>query len=816
VQGMINSLNWHLDGRIHMQCGGGNRGLITRPGKSDVKGVEIGGKDFWFDPRTLEFGTETGSAQYGMSFDSAGRKFACSNSDHLQHYPYDDRYGQRNPQGGLPASRRSVAADGPAAEVFRISPDEPWRIIRTRLRVSGVVKGAVEGSGRVSGYFTGATGTTVYRGDAYGPEFEDNTFTGDAGGQLIHRKVLRPDGISVLGERPADERKAEFAASRDTWVRVVNFANAPDGHLYVCDMYREVIEHPWSIPDQIKQHLDLNSGHDRGRIWRIAKEDGARRGLAGLGEKKPANCTSAELVTLLGHANGWHRDCAARLLCERGDPGALPWLKDLFQGPSGMAKRHALGVLEVMHSLDDAVLLAALADGDAVVRELAVLALEKHGKVNDEVAFQLKGLARDEALRVKLQLAFSLPHLQAHVVPSVAADMLQAARQRLADAAAKERVLAEALASAPAEWVEALALERMAMAQAADELLPRLLITVGAMKRRVPEALAAMRVETSAGPLVKALAEGLGKAGKSLREVDAEGKLTPLFEQAVSTLRDAKESLGKRLDAASLLALHPTEEAQAAMLSCLKWQEPEALQVGLIPELTKSQGASLLEQWPGLHPAAQRGLIDALSARGHEAKALLASVGKEGKPQAKDFSASQVQTLIQSRDAGLAKAARDALKAVIPASREEVLHQFASAVELKGDGAKGVIQFLGRCAACHQAKGQGIAVGPDLVTVKTRGRSGILEAILHPNKEVAPPFMSHTMETKAGQTVAGIIVQDEAASVTLQMMGGVKQTLQRSEIAGTRSAGQSLMPEGLEQGMKPQDMADLLAYIEGL
>ena len=92
----------------------------------------------------------------------------------------------------MPPARQSIAVDGGAAEVFRISPDEPWRIIRTRWRIAGVVKGAVEGGGRVSGYFTGATGTTVYRGDAYGPDFVNNTFTGDAGGQLVHRKIIRP------------------------------------------------------------------------------------------------------------------------------------------------------------------------------------------------------------------------------------------------------------------------------------------------------------------------------------------------------------------------------------------------------------------------------------------------------------------------------------------------------------------------------------------------------------------------------------------------------------------------------------------------
>ena len=57
-------------------------------------------------------------------------------------------------------------------------------------------------------------------------------------------------------------------------MRVVNFANAPDGCLHVIDMYREVIEHPWSIPDEIKKHIDLNSGNDRGRIYRIVPDNG--------------------------------------------------------------------------------------------------------------------------------------------------------------------------------------------------------------------------------------------------------------------------------------------------------------------------------------------------------------------------------------------------------------------------------------------------------------------------------------------------------------------------------------------------------------
>jgi putative membrane-bound dehydrogenase-like protein len=161
VQGLANSPQWGQDNRIHILAGGGNRGVITCLKRPDLKGAELGGKDFWFDPKTHEFGLESGGAQYGMSFDNYGRRFACSNSDHLQHWFYADQYAGRNPQLPMPPARQSISADGGACEVFRISPDEPWRIIRTRWRIAGVVKGAVEGGGRVSGYFTGATGTLV-------------------------------------------------------------------------------------------------------------------------------------------------------------------------------------------------------------------------------------------------------------------------------------------------------------------------------------------------------------------------------------------------------------------------------------------------------------------------------------------------------------------------------------------------------------------------------------------------------------------------------------------------------------------------------
>jgi putative heme-binding domain-containing protein len=121
-----------------------------------------------------------------------------------------------------------------------------------------------------------------------------------------------------------------------------------------------------------------------------------------------------------------------------------------------------------------------------------------------------------------------------------------------------------------------------------------------------------------------------------------------------------------------------------------------------------------------------------------------------------------------------------------------------------------------RCQACHPAAGAGIQVGPDLVTVKTKGREALLSAILEPNKEVASAYIVYQVETKEGQTMLGFIAEDNADALTLKMAGGATQTIKRSQIKGTSSSGQSLMPEGIETGMSVQEMADLLTFIETL
>ncbi len=342
----LNSIRWGYDNRFHLSTSlaGGN---IVATADKDAKPVSVRGRGFIFDPRDLtKFELTSGGGQHGMSMDNWGRKFTCGNSQPGLSYMYDDRYVARNPQLKAPAVMIDITPEGKFTHLFRISPPEPWRELRTTLRREGKFRGSDEG-GKPFGFFTGATGITIYRGDAWPADHRGNVIVGEVANNLVYRARLEPNGVGVTAVR-ADEG-VEFLAAKDIWFRPVQFANAPDGTLYILDMYRELIEGAAFLPPEFLETLDAMSGHDRGRIYRIAPAKFSdRRRQPNLGD-----ASTAELVQLLEHANGWHRDTASRLLYQRQDQSAVATLEKLAVEsalPEGRAAAltslAGLGVLE--------------------------------------------------------------------------------------------------------------------------------------------------------------------------------------------------------------------------------------------------------------------------------------------------------------------------------------------------------------------------------------------------------------------------------------------------------------------------------------
>ena len=87
-------------------------------------------------------------------------------------------------------------------------------------------------------------------------------------------------------------------------------------------------------------------------------------------------------------------------------------------------------------------------------------------------------------------------------------------------------------------------------------------------------------------------------------------------------------------------------------------------------------------------------------------------------------------------------------------------------------------------------------------------------AILDPNRAVEPQYINYLAETKDGDTISGVMAAETGNSVTLRIPEGIEQTILRANLKQLRSTGLSLMPEGLETGMSPQDLADLIAFVQ--
>ena len=137
-----------------------------------------------------------------IRFDDWGHRFTCNNSNHIRQIVLPSHYLERNPDSDSTGRViLDIAAEGPASPVYRISPAEPWRVVRTRQRAAdpAMLRRLPRTELFATGFFTSATGITIYRGSAYPAEYRGNAFVGDVGGNLIHRKILEIDGRDCTG-----------------------------------------------------------------------------------------------------------------------------------------------------------------------------------------------------------------------------------------------------------------------------------------------------------------------------------------------------------------------------------------------------------------------------------------------------------------------------------------------------------------------------------------------------------------------------------------------------------------------------------------
>ena len=813
VQGLMNTFRWSMDHRIE--------GATSSSGASVTNGdgskIVLSGRDFAFDPKTAfnskrrKMISVSGGGQHGWDFNQWGEKFVCSNSDHVQWVAYEDRYVARNPFVFAPRSRKSIASDGPQAEVFRISPVEPWRIVRTRLRVQKLVPGPVEGGGRAAGYFTGSTGLTIFRGSGWKNEHYGLAIVADVGSNLIHRKQLQRNGIEYRATRM--DKASEFVASKDIWFRPVQFANGPDGALYVADMYREVIEHPKSLPPIIKKHLDLNSGRKRGRIYRIVRSDFVQPKIPDL-----QNASTLELVESLKTKNLWHRETASRLLHEKSSTTRIELLrKQLSSSKDAESIQWTLAALNETGKLTAKDLMPLLSHSSEHVKVAAIRTAEK---MLDDSKYLFEGVAalsNDKSPIVRKQLAFSLGESSSN--PNIPVALSKIIRHSSEDSASDQSWIKFAILTSVSKssnkLIELLADETDSAKT--YELIRELIrsdLSRQQTQKKILEIFAKLSLKHP--KIFERLIVDLriGKQSSIAADLSriSNGKSSEIIESTLSESKNVANAktgaIGERISAINRLKIGDFKFNKPTIESLLQTDQPTAIQIAAI-DLARSYATAdsarlIIALYPSFTPKVKRSASDACFSRSNWAKLLLDDV-RAGKIKKTELYVS----------AAASKSVRTELEKLFGAGnsdRKELVERYLKVVSRKGDTGRGQKVFVKHCASCHKIGNEGKEIGPNLLAATGRGSEFLITNIIDPNREVNPDFLTYLV-TKDGVTHSGMISSESASTIELTTAENKRIEILRVDIEEMTNSGLSLMPEGLEKEIDTDAMVHLLQFL---
>jgi putative membrane-bound dehydrogenase-like protein len=803
-----NGLTWGIDNWIY-GANGRSDGSVRRPDEPADKAVSIRTRDFRFRPDGSQFEATSGQSQFGQAKDDWGNRFLSWNTIPLRHALLNQAFLDRNPRLSS-YGVRDIADPADTGQVFPISP-RPQTFNRER-----------------TDYYNALCGLTIFRGDGLGPDYVGSAFVGESLTSLVHRRLLLPEGPTFVSRRAEEGR--EFLASTDSWFHPVYLTTGPDGSLYIVDFYRRWVEHPQFVAESLRKGVDWQKGTGHGRIWKVSKRE-----LTWPLRPAPRMTaeSTAELVNHLNAPNGWWRDTAERMLLERRDPAAAPYLRTIVaQGRLSQGKLHALSTLEGLSLLDDNTLVRALEDSEARVRQHAMRLAAPRLATSTALRTSAVALANFPNSLTRFQLALTLGAIEG---PEKLAAMVKLAELE-ADDPWIPIAISGSLGRSAVGFLVQLVNKNTDWRRKPKPAQMRLLTQVAAIIASGDDNaglvtcldLIAPAKREAVGPgelaILAGLAQGLADRGQSLRAMLAapppalKPKLVPIgtLLAAARTMAMAQdESVEHRQMAVEVLAMLDAGSGDL-FIELLKVSHPQPLQTAAANALAQANGATaeaMLATWGSLTTATRRAMISAALRSGAATAALVKAVEDEH-ILLRELEPSVRDALLAVRDPALQARVKELLKSEAPGpNRQEVIAKFEPALHKRGNRFRGAAIFEKQCLICHSVQGRGQRVGPDLSGIGARPKETLLIDLFDPSRQLSRDFMAYTLVTREGQVFSGVVASETAGSVTLRRAEGAQEIVLRSQIEELRGTGKSLMPEGLEQNLSEENVSDLLEFL---
>lgn len=818
----LNSFVWGPDGWLY-----GNQGIFThsnvgKPGARDIDRTPLNACVWRYHPtrKTFEVFAEGMSNQWGLDFNDVGDAFvtACV-IPHLYHVIQGAHYQRQAGQSFNPYAYTEIKT---IADHAHYDKNVKWS--DARFGAGGT---SAAGGGHAH------AGTLIYLGDNFPAEYRGALFTHNVLGSRINREELVPQGSGYIGRHAPD-----FMLANDAWFRGLRLEIGPDGSLFNSDWY-----------DARACHQQHPQDRSNGRIYKISYGEPKRVDV------DLAQLDSAALVQNQLHANEWFVRRSRLLLQERGpDPAVHTALLAIIrEHPDVTRKLRALWALHVTRGLSGPLALEFLKSPEPHLRGWTIQLMTEDKNPSPALLAVFAELARTDPSPVvrrflasaarRIAVAQRWPIVEALLqhgedaadpnLPTLywfAAEPLVAADTPRALALGRSTPLT-ALRAFFTKRQAALAIEAPAPAQQGSALDP-LVATLASTEDTAYQLEILDSLTAATEGKTKLTPPGPWSAAYAKLNVSPDARVIAKADALAARFGDATIFAKKRAILADTFA--PLSARQAALDVVLQRKdfmlaplyhkllaEPGlrrgALR-GLAPYDVPATPAEILAVYASFTADEKRLALNLLAQRAAYARELLAAVKTGTVPRA-DLDAALARQLRLLDDPALNQAIAE-IWGVVRETGNETAQEIARWRSLltpqrlaTANPARGRAVFVRTCAQCHVLFDEGAKIGPEL-TGSNRGELDyILNNVIDPNAIIGKDYQLTTIETHDGRTAAGIVQRETPAAVTLVNMAETL-TIARDNIKKLDRLDVSLMPPGLLQSLKEEEVADLVAYLK--
>ncbi len=820
----LNSFVWGPDGWLY-----GNQGVFThsnvgKPDAKDADRIPLNACVWRYHPtkKIFEVFAEGMSNQWGLDFNDVGDAFvtACV-IPHLYHVVQGAHY-QR--QAGQHFNLHAYTEIKTIADHAHYDKSIKW----SDARFTSIGGTDAAGGGHAH------AGTLIYLGDNFPASYRGALFTHNVLGSRINQEKLTPQGSGYIGSHAPD-----FMKANDGWFRGLRLELGPDGSLFNSDWY-----------DARACHQQHPQDRTNGRIYKIS-----------YGTPKPvsvdlAKLSNAELVQHQLHANEWFVRRSRVVLQERGPNPEVhaALLKIVRENPDVTRQLRALWALHATRGLNGAVALELLKAREAYVRGWTIQLMSEDKNPSPALRDAFAALAKSDPSPIVRRFLASAAR---RIAVTDRWPIVEALLQHGEDAADHNLPALYWFAAEP--LVAADSARAMALGNATPLTALRAFFTKRQAALAVESKPVAGRSGTALDPLVRTLADtddtayqleilsSLASATEGKTKVDqptgwaaAYAKLSVSADTQIIAKADALAArfgdTGVATRKRNILVdtFAPVAARQAALEVVMQQKnfmlapvyhkllaEP-GLRAGalraLAPYDVPATAPSILAVYPTFNAEEKRLAINLLAQRAPYARELMAAV-KAGTVARSDLDAALARQLRLFNDPELNKSIADTW-GVVRESAAETAQEMAKWKAIltpqrlaSANASKGRAVFTKACASCHVLFDEGKKLGPEL-TGSNRGELDyILNNVVDPNAVIGKDYQLTTIETHDGRTAAGIVQRETPSAVTIVNMAETV-TLARENIKKLERLEMSLMPPGLLQSLKEDEVADLVKYLQ--